>query len=79
MRNSDMKSNRFKRWHDARKKSAFILAACKAGKTVYLSTYTKVTKITEKQLPLVYATKNGLIIQHGKEKICYDYEKITAQ
>lgn len=79
MNNSDMKANRFKRWADAKKKLVWIKAQASRGLTVYLSTYTNVTKITEKQLELVTATKNGLFIQHGKQKICHDYSKITAE
>jgi hypothetical protein len=79
MKNSDMKRGRIKRWCDARKKSRWIWDQVNAGKTVYLSTYTHVTKINKKNLALVYATTDGLIVQHGRQKVCYDFAKITAE
>jgi hypothetical protein len=79
MKNSQMKKNRFKIWAEARKKAKFIFDQVLAGKTVYLATATKITKITKKQLALVYATKSGLIIRHGKQELCYDYAKIWSE
>lgn len=78
MRNSDMKPGRIKRWADARKKLAFIRDNVNAGRTVYLTSYTKVTKITANSLVLVTAEKTGLYVQHGSKKVCYDYAGITC-
>lgn len=49
------------------------------GRTVYLSTALRVTKLTKKHLAMVRVKNGALEIQHGKRWIDYSFTKITAQ
>jgi hypothetical protein len=78
MTNQQMTAGRFLRWARVRKQYAWIVARIEAGRTVYLTTALRSTKITAKHLPMVKATKTGLMIQSGKQWIDYSLTKITA-
>jgi hypothetical protein len=78
MTNQQMIAGRFLRWARVRKQYAWIVAQTEAGRTVYLTTALRSTKITAKHLPMVKATKTGLMIQSGKQWIDYSLTKITA-
>jgi hypothetical protein len=66
MTNAAMKPNRFLRQHAARKFYALVANHLNAGRTVYLCTYTKATKLTAKHLPMLRLTKSDVLIQRGK-------------
>ena len=72
MKNSDMKARRYLNWHNARRRVAFIQSNLRAGRTVYLCTMTKITKLTAKHHDMVRAAKNGAYIQSGKNWLCID-------
>lgn len=78
MTNQQMIAGRFFRWARVRKQYAWIVSQIQAGRTVYLTTAMRSTKITAKQLHMVKATKTGLLIQHGKSWLDYSHTKITA-
>jgi hypothetical protein len=78
MNNEQMKAGRFARWHIARKKIAFIRGHLAAGRTVYIVTMTKATKLSAKHADMVKATKSGAYMQAGKSWVCIDGCKITA-
>jgi hypothetical protein len=42
------------------------------GRTVYLCTMTKATKLTSKHINMVKAAKNGAFVQSGKNWLCID-------
>ncbi len=77
--NAEMKPSRYARWASARRKLAWITSQVNAGATVYLSSHTRATKITRKHLPLLKATKSGLLVKCGKKWIDYTYTQITAR
>lgn len=87
MTNDQMKANRFRRIFVARKKLAWINERIEEGRTVFVSTYGKHTKITAKNVAafkaagaeMFQATKTGLYIARGRNWDCIDYCKITAQ
>lgn len=79
IKNSDMKANRFFTWHKARRRVAAITAHLEAGRTVYISTYTRSIKCTKKHVDMFKAARNGAYIQSGKRWDCIDGCKITVQ
>ena len=79
MTNQEMIAGRFLRWARVRKQYAWVVAQAKAGRTVYLTTALRCTKITAKHLEMVKATKTGLMIQHGKKWLDYSHTTITAK
>jgi riboflavin synthase alpha subunit len=72
MTNDQMKAGRFVRWHVARRKVAFIQGHLAAGRTVYICTMTKATKLSAKHAGMVKATKSGAYMQAGKSWVCID-------
>lgn len=78
MTNQQMIAGRFLRWARVRRQYAWIVAQIDAGRTVYLTTSIRSTKIAAKHLPMVRAAKTGLMIQSGKHWIDYSLAKITA-
>jgi hypothetical protein len=72
MKNSEMKANRFLIWHKARRRVAYIQSNLNLGRTVYLCTMTKATKLTSKHIDMVKAAKNGAFVQSGKSWVCID-------
>ena len=79
IKNSDMKANRFYVWHKARRRVAAIVAHLEAGRTVYISTYTRSVKCTKKHAGMFKAARNGAYIQSGKRWDCIDGCKVTVQ
>jgi len=77
--NEQMKANRFKKWADARKRYNWIMENLRAGRTVYVTTYTKATKYTAKHAEMFKATKGGLYVQRGKNWDCLDYCGLVAE
>ena len=65
MTNSEMKADRFLRWHKARVMLGKINAALEGGSTVQLTTYTKAVRYTRKHLGMFKATKTGVYVQRG--------------
>lgn len=59
-------------------KLAWIKAQIAAGRTVYLSTAYRATKITAKHVDLIRVRGNALEVKHGKRWIDYSYTQITA-
>jgi hypothetical protein len=65
----------------AREKLSAIESALAAGRTVYLCTYTRATKITPKNAarfaaagrPIVKATDEHLYMVEGRHYVCADY------
>lgn len=78
MTNDEMKANRFLRWHNSRRKVAFIQKHLAAGHTVCLTTHTKQVRYTAKHAEMFRATKTGAFVQRGKAWDCIDGCKITA-
>ena len=62
----------------AEQKLEWIKARIAEGMTVYLSSYTHVTKIKAKHLPQVRAHNGHLEVQHGRRWLSHNYSKITA-
>lgn len=62
----------------AEKKLEWIKAQIAAGRTVYLSTCLRVTKITAKHIGQIRVRGNALEIQHGRRWIDYSHTKISA-
>lgn len=62
----------------AQKKLDWIKAQVAAGKTVYLSTHTKATKITAKYLDAVRVKNGNLEVRHGGSWLDHNYSKISA-
>ena len=58
---------------------AFIVANLAAGRTCYLATMTKITKIQKKHLPQVRVRGNALEIQCGKRWLDYTHTRLSAQ
>lgn len=73
MTNDQMKANRFARWHIARRKVAFIREQLAAGRTIYICTALRATKLSAKHADMVKATKSGAYLQAGKSWVCIDY------
>ena len=79
IKNSDMKANRFFVWHSARRRVAAIIAHLEAGRTIYISTYTRSIKCTKAHIGMFKAARNGAYIQNGKRWDCIDGCKINVQ
>lgn len=82
MRNDQMKAGRFLAWQNSRKKIAWIKSHLEAGRTVYICTYTRATKIRPKLLKEFdahfKATKSGAYISRGKAWDCFDGSGLKA-
>lgn len=76
--NEQMKAGRFLRWHTARRKVAFIRNHLSEGRTIYISTATRITKVSAKHADMFKATKSGAYIQRGRNWDCIDFCKISA-
>jgi hypothetical protein len=63
---------------EATKKLEWIKERIAEGRTVYLTTYLRSTKITAKHLPLLKATAKALYVRCGSRWIDYNGAKITA-
>lgn len=63
---------------EAAKKLEWIKERIAEGRTVYLTTYLRSTKITAKHLPLLKATAKALYVRCGGAWIDYNGAKITA-
>lgn len=83
LKNSDMVKGRFLAWADARRKLAWIKSNLEAGRTVYICTYTRATRILPKHLAnfdtMFRASKNGVFIARGKAWDCFDFSKLMAR
>lgn len=76
--NDEMTANRFGKIARGRKILRSMSAAWDAGKTVYVSTMTNVTKIAPKHRDAVVMGKSGsLYVRNGKRASCIDFCKIT--
>lgn len=68
-------------------KLVMIEAAIARGETVYLSTYTRVTKITPKVVarfwaagrPVLKVLGDSLMLSEGRRYVCADYCAITTE
>lgn len=78
MDNAKMIAGRYLRWAQARRKLAWITARIAEGRTVYLSTSLRRTKITKSTLGLVEARKSGLYVMIRGRTVCYDHCKVEA-
>lgn len=76
--NAQMTEGRYLRFYRARRKIAWIKAHLEAGGTVYICTYTRITKLTKKHIDMVKATKSGVYCQHGRKWLNFDYCKLEA-
>lgn len=76
--NDQMKSNRFARWHKARKKVAEIRSHLEMGHEVYICTYTRAVRYTKKHVEMFKATRTGAFVQRGKNWDCIDGCAIKA-
>ena len=71
----------------AQEKLSKLLSVLADGKTVYISTALRCTKVTEKDVakfeeigrPLFKVSGNSLFMSFGKRYDCIDYCKVTAQ
>ena len=63
----------------AEQKMEWIKARIAEGRTVYLATQMRVTKITAKHLPQVRVRGNALEVQSGKQWLDYSYTNLTAR
>ena len=59
-------------------KLEWIKARIAEGRTVYLSTYLRSTKITAKHLHMVRVNGDALEIQHGKKWLNYNGARLEA-
>lgn len=64
---------------EATRKLNWIRVQIAAGRTVYLTTYTKVTKITRRTLSQVRATEGRLEVQHGRRWLDHSYSRLSAK
>lgn len=58
---------------------AFIRENLAAGRTCYLASMTKITKLQAKHLPQVRVRGNALEIQCGKRWLDYTHTNLSAQ
>lgn len=77
--NAEMKPNRFGQWAAARKRVAWIQSQLAAGRTVYLTTYTRSTTYTAKHSDWFKADRSGAYVRRGKSWDCIDYCGLTAR
>ena len=78
MDNSKMIAGRFLRWHEARRKLAWVRAQIDAGRTVYLRTMTKATKVTARTVDCLQARRSGLHMVSGSRSVCVDYCRLES-
>jgi hypothetical protein len=78
MTNDEMKPGRYLRWHNARKRIAWIQAKLAEGHTVQLTTYTTATRYKAKHADMFRATRTGAYVQRGKAWDCIDGCHVTA-
>lgn len=72
---------------NAQEKLSKLLSVLSSGKTVYISTYLRCTKITAKHIakfeeigrPLFKVSGNSLFMSVGKRYDCIDYCKVTME
>ena len=65
--------------NDQQAKLEWITARLTEGRTVYLTTHLRSTKLQAKHLPLIKLGCDGaLIVRLGKRWVDYSYAKITA-
>lgn len=64
---------------EAAKKLEWIKERLAEGRTVYLTTYLRATKIQAKHIPLLKATSKALYVRCGSRWIDYSGAQITAQ
>ncbi len=65
----------------------WIEARIAEGRTVYITTYTRSTKITPKTFnrfaaagtPVFKADKNSTYMIHGNSYVCIDFSKVSAR
>lgn len=76
MDNSQMKAGRFLRLQKGRKLYAWIMGHLEAGRNVYISTQTRVTKLSRKHSEMVKLGKSGSVYLN---RDCIDYCNFTAQ
>jgi len=72
MTNNQMKSGRFLRWHEARRKIEWIVAMLEAGTMVQLTTYGHAMRYTRKHTEMFKATRSGAYVQSGYQWVCID-------
>lgn len=78
--NEQMIKGRFLRWHNARKRVAFIQGNLLAGGLVAIHTCTRVTKFNKPAHAQMFkATRHGAYMQQGKKWVCIDYCGITTR
>lgn len=65
--------------NEATKKLEWIKARLAEGRTVYLTTHTRSTKITSKNLGQVRIRDGHLEVQHGKRWLIHDYSRLSAR
>ena len=63
----------------AQRKLAWIVERLNAGRTVYLSTAYKSTKLTRKSLAIVRARGENLEVAHGKQWLNHNYSRLSAE
>jgi altronate dehydratase len=63
----------------AEKKLAWIKDRISEGRTVFLCTCLRATKIQAKHLPLVKVSGNSLMVCHGKRWLDYSFAELKAQ
>jgi hypothetical protein len=62
----------------AETKLTWIKERIAEGRTVYLTTYLRATKITAKHLQLIRVRNNALEVCHGKKWLDYNGARLTA-
>lgn len=77
--NEKMKAGRFLRWHNAKRKLAWINERFAEGRKVYIKTATRITVCTAKHAEMFRATRTGLYIHRGKNWDCIDFCQISAK
>ena len=73
--NAQMKPNRFLKLQSGKRRLAFIRDNLDAGRIVYISTYTRATKLTAKHKEMVKMDRTGSL---WLGRNCIDFTKITA-
>lgn len=62
----------------AQTKFDWIIARLNEGRTVFLATHLRVTKLQKKHIPVIRVNHNALEIKCGKHWIDYSYTTISA-
>ena len=77
--NDQMIKGRYHRWHNARRRIAFIAEHLNAGRIVYIQTALRTTKFTKpEQLAMLKSNQRGCFMQSGKMWVCINGCKISA-